>query len=463
MCPVADLPFEKHLTANNYFNDNGEFEPALFSMDLQKILHIVTIKDNRDIYIYNDKEGYYESNGEETLRALTKKVLRLKYRELHAKATIDDITASTHIEREDFHHPPHLIPVENGLINLQTPEPHQLLPHDSKYYVTGVLPVEYNPNAKCPKFDKFLEQILPQTSDRIKIQEGFGNCLTTSTDYMIIYMLVGEGSNGKSTLLNVLFALLGKVNVSSVSLFDLAYGQWYTADLFGKLANIYADIESHELKSTGNIKILTGDDTAKGERKYQRHFNFKNNAKPWFSANKIPYSHDDSNAFYRRFRIIRFTQEFREGEADPQMIRKITTKAELSGILNWALEGLHRLVKQKTFSFLESVEERRRMWQIESNSLQAFINDCIDCVIGRYITKEKLYQAYTEYCVKRNLQIMTKDKVGKILQTLLPNVGEIYKLVGNKQEKSWSGICLKEEVSEQKVLDTVGENAEITL
>ena len=164
---VTDLLFKGQF-AGKYFNKEGRFQPALLSIDIQKMFRIVTMKDNREIWIYNPEKGHYEPNGAETLRAIIKKILGTEYREQHAKATIDDITASTYLERKDFHHAEHLIPVKNGLIDLLTPEPYQLLEHDPKYYVTGVLPVDYDPNAKCPVFLKFLEEILPEATDRIK-------------------------------------------------------------------------------------------------------------------------------------------------------------------------------------------------------------------------------------------------------------------------------------------------------
>jgi len=440
-----DLLFKGQF-ANNYFTEEGKFQPALLSIDIRNIRHIVTMKDNREIYIYNEK-GFYESNGEETLRAIIKAILRTMYREKHAQAVINDITASTQIDRKDFHHPPNLIAVKNGLIDLSTPEPYQLLKHGPKYYVTSLLPVEYKPNAKCPNFDKFLSEILPSVNNRIKIQEGFGNCLTNTRDYMIIYMLYGEGYNGKSTLLNVLIKILGERNVSNVSLYDLAYGTWYTADLFGKLANVYADIGLKELKLTGTIKILTGNDVAKGERKYQKHFNFKNSAKPFFSTNTIPYVYDNTDAFHRRWRTIKFTQKFPLGapQTDPQMLSKLTTPEELSGILNWILEGLKRLLKNKTFSLLKPVEERREEWHILSNPLSAFIHDCVKFGVDEYVTKEEFYQAYRKYCIERSLPIMTKKKVGRRLPTIISSVSEIYKKIGDKQVRSWSGISLKQE------------------
>ena len=75
------------------------------------------------------------------------------------------------------------------------------------------MPVDYNPNAKCPQFLKFLAEILPEMIDRLQMQEGFGNCLPPSHEYMIIFFLYGEGHNGKSTLLGVLTALLGNANL----------------------------------------------------------------------------------------------------------------------------------------------------------------------------------------------------------------------------------------------------------
>jgi len=448
---VTDVLFKGHF-AGGYFNKEGKFQPALLSIDIQKMLHIVTMKDNREIWIYDPEKGCYKANGAERLRVITKKILGTEYREKHAIATIDDITASTQIEREEFHHPSHLIPVQNGLIDLLTPEPYQLLEHDPIYYVTGVLPVDYDPNAECSVFNEFLEEILPEMTDRIKIQEGFGNSLNNSREYMIIYMLYGEGYNGKSTLMNVLNALLGNENVSNISLFNLAYGTWYTADLFGKLANIYADIGIKELKLTGSIKILTGDDVAKGERKYQKPFYFRNNAKPWFSTNVMPFVYDNSDAFHRRWRIIKFYKTFPLGapQTEPGMIKKLTTKNELSGILNWALEGLKRLHKQKTFSLLKTVEERREEWQILSDPLSAFVHDKIGFAMEGYVTKEEFYQEYRKYCATRRLAVMSKDKVGKRLPTIIPNVGEIYKAVGDKQIRSWSGIYLKEDNEKTK-------------
>lgn len=443
---VEELLFRGQFARGYFSGEEGreKFEPARLSSDLQKIRHVVTLKDNDEIYIYNPEKGYYEPNGAKTLREMVKKVLGMLYKEKHSKATIDDITASTYIEREDFTLPEHLIPVKNGLLDVGF-NPPKLLPHSPDYFITGVLPVDYNPAAKCPKFLEFLEQILREMIDRMKIQEGFGNSLTPSHEYMIIFFLYGEGYNGKTTLLNVLRALLGEKNCSKASISQLAYGRWYVAELYRKLANICGDIGLKELKQTGIIKILTGEDSVFGERKYQSPFPFTNYAKPWFSGNMVPYVYDDTDAFYRRWIIVIFRQKFPRGapQTDPQMIKKLTTPEELSGILNWALEGYYRLRKQKTFTNMKTVEERRKQWKELSDPLSVFLANCV--VPGDFVTKEEFYLSYREYCVKHGLRVISKSLVGRKMKEMGYGEGSMRKEPQGKQHRSWIGIEVKSE------------------
>jgi phage/plasmid-associated DNA primase len=138
-------------------------------MDLRSIFRIVTLKDNpKEIYIYNSETGLYESEGYETLRAKIAYVLGNSYSENHARATIYDITAHTHVKREDFTAPIQFIPVENGVLDISK-NPVELLDYSGKFYFTKKLPVTYNPKAKCPKFLKFLKEILPEEKFRLQI------------------------------------------------------------------------------------------------------------------------------------------------------------------------------------------------------------------------------------------------------------------------------------------------------
>lgn len=435
------------------------FLPADLSKKIQQLYKIVTLKDNDEIYIYDNTKGIYEPNGAKTLREIVKQALDKLYLEKHATAVINDITACTYIEREDFKLPTHLIPVKNGLLDISK-NPPDLLKHSSDYFITGVLPVKYNSKAECPRFLKFLEEVLPQMIPRLQLQEGVGNCLTPETNYMIIFFLFGGGHNGKTTFLKTIKTLLGSENVSRASLYDLAYGRWYTAELYRKFANIYADIGLKELKHTGKIKVLTGEDSVFGEKKFKSPFPFTNTAKPWFSGNMVPYVYDNSNAFFRRWNIVTFKEEFIKGspKTDPDLIKKLTTPEELSGILNWSIEGYYRLRQQKNFTGLKSIEDRRIQWKELSDPLSAFI--AIGVVSGDFITKKYFILSYKEYCKKNGVVARSKSFVGRRMKELGYEEGRMRKVEGGKQDYSWIGITVKneylveaEEVKRQEGLD----------
>jgi putative DNA primase/helicase len=119
-------------------------------------------------------------------------------------------------------------------------------------------------------------------------------------------LLVGDGSNGKSTLINLIKAFTGHENVSAVSLQELENNRFSKADLYNKLVNLYADLLDGALKTVGTFKMLTGSDPIKGERKFQNSFLFKNFAKLIFLANKVPKVFEDRDAFFRRWTILTF-------------------------------------------------------------------------------------------------------------------------------------------------------------
>src|SRR5208337_5133071 len=99
---------------------------------------------------------------------------------------------------------------------------------------------------------------------------------------------IGDGSNGKSTLINLIKALIGLKNVSSRGLQELEMNRFAKADLYGKLANLYADLPDTALRSVGIFKMLTGGDPITAERKFQNPFKFISGAKLIFSCNKVP-------------------------------------------------------------------------------------------------------------------------------------------------------------------------------
>jgi P4 family phage/plasmid primase-like protien len=237
---------------------------------------------------------------------------------------------------------------------------------DEKYLFLTKLPIDYKPNKECPEFDAFLERILPDENDRLTVFEWFGYCLFNTYDIQKVWLLLGKGANGKSTLLKVLEVFLGDDNTSCEDIFNLSDNRFATAQLFNKKANIVYEMESQYLERTSILKSLTGGDTIRGEKKNQNPFSFTNYAKIILSMNQaFQIKAEALNfAFARRFNVMKFKVRIPENERADQdkLVRKLTTKDEISGIFNKAIQGLLRLYGTKKFSNAQPESELLAEW-----------------------------------------------------------------------------------------------------
>jgi putative DNA primase/helicase len=211
-------------------------------------------------------------------------------------------------------------------------------------------------------------------------------------------MAVGDGANGKSTYLSVLKALLGAENVSGRPIQDFGQDRFAAADLFGKLANICADLPPNELKYTGNFKMLTGGDIIKAEYKFKRPFYFVSYAKLIFSANQIPDTEDESDAYYRRWVIPVFPNKFEGDNAVQNILQKLTTPSELSGFLNEAIGALKGLLLRGNFCTSKTTEDTREDYKRKASPVYAFVTDMLEPDPDAIIVKKDLYNAFCAYC-----------------------------------------------------------------
>lgn len=425
-------------TKDDNINPN-KFYPAILSKDVQRAFKIITMRDNLDIYVYDKDKGIYKPYGRQLLCEIIKKVLGPFYKQNFAIDTINDITASTGENREELEPELHLIPLKNGLLNILSDKP-TLAQHSPAMFFTGTLPVNYNPNAKFPKILKFLGEIIPNELERQRLQEHIGYLLYRKNIFQIAVLLIGPEDSGKSRLLEVLRRLLGKENVSSVELQDLGNDRFSAAELYKKFANVCADISKTTLRRSGKFKMLTGGDLIDAQKKYRNRFRFVNYAKLWFSANEIPETKDRTSAFFKRWDFFEFPNQFKGIRCNPNIIEEIVTPEELSRFLNWALEGLRRLLKNKKFSDLKTIEQRKEIWLLGSSSLYKYVRACIkeDPIFNE--TKEDFMEDYTKYCGRHGLSVLDKNVVSKELPRLIPSVRSFRPKIGKKQVKSWKGI-----------------------
>ena len=289
---------------------------------------------------------------------------------------------------------------KNGVLDLKTGQLSEFAPDG--HHMSAV-PVVFDPDAKCPMFLKFLDQVLSNQTDKDAIIEMFGYCLQKNYTYEIAVLLVGEGANGKSVLLEVLRRFLGPENVTSVTPQNLTKSRFASSYLCHKLANIQPDIPARPIEDAGTLKTLTGSDLTHAEVKYGGHSDFLNHAKLIFAGNAVPPSWDMSKAYCRRWRIIDFLNTF--SPQDPNyvprdiLLARLTSSEELSGILNLALKGLLRLSQQHQLSGTPSMKDQQLDYMKRSDPARYFLEAYIyQDTEGPPIPKAVLYDLYIKMC-----------------------------------------------------------------
>ncbi len=302
---------------------------------------------------------------------------------------------------------PYIINLKNGLYNVLEDT---LIPHTPDYYSTVQLSVSYNPDAKCPRFLQYLDEVIDK--DQIPlIQEMMGYFLVPVTRAQKCFVIVGEGGAGKSQLLLVLNdILLGKENVSNVS-WQALNERFKTAELFGKLANIFADLPTKNIDDNGIFKALVGEDYLTVEKKNKNPFSFQSTARLLFSCNNIPKNYGDrSEGFYRRLIIVRFDHAVPEDKKDPELLDKLRLEAD--GIFLFALEGLKRLMRNRyRFSETDANREELQQYREDSDSVLSFVKDC--CETGdedHCAGSTELFNAYKNYCEESGMKPYSQKK-----------------------------------------------------
>lgn len=387
-----------------------KFVSAYVAKELMEENHFLTERKKGLIFRYNSKNGIYESDGEDYIMTQTAKKLGKHY-SIKREAEIEGfIRASTLKEIPETNK--YLLAVKNGVLDVRTLE---LTSFSHEYYIFNALPVVYDPNAECPRFNKFLPEVAPPEKDRLLLQEHGGYCLLKDNRFQKALMLTGKKQNGKGTFLRTLRAMLGgKPNVSALPLQILSDSNYrfYASHLYGKMANICDDLPARKLKETDMFKKIVAGDTTTGEFKFRPPFDFEPYAKLLYSANQLPELPKDVEAFLVRWNMVEFPNSFLPGDPkrDPQLIEKLTTPEELSGVLNWCLEGLQRLLEQNGFTVGDTLEEQEDRWIVEGDSVKAFYERCTEEQIGGHIEKTEAYNAYITFCKKHKVTPLVRRR-----------------------------------------------------
>lgn len=367
-----------------------------------------------EIYIYDN--GIYLPIGRDTIKIDVEKILIDKCKTHDVNEIINKVARMTSLDRGILGNADkNLICLENGVLDIRDMI---LKEHSPNYNFLSKIPTKYYTNADCPLIKKFFSEVLYE-EDIPVMQEWLGYLLYRSYFEKKAMICVGDPDTGKTTLLNLITKFIGIENKSGVSLQKLTSDRFSGAFLYRKHLNAYDDLSSKDIDDHGAFKIATGGGYIQAEFKFGDQFEFINFAKLLYATNKIPPTQEtDDDAYFKRWIVIRFDNAFDSEVVDKFIIEKITTEQELSGLLNYAIEGLKRLLKNNHFSYKKSIGEIKSLMQRSSNPLVAFIQDCIFQKDDAWISKEDMYEQYTKYVNKENLPRMTKEKFGRNIKKL---------------------------------------------
>lgn len=411
--------------------------------DLVQKFHVKTLgsKRLREIFIYCN--GVYLS-GENLLRSEIQAELE-DLASTHVKnEIIEKIKDLTPTDRKAFEVDPRYLNLNNGILDVFTGE---LLPHSPDYLFMHQLPCSFDSSADCPRIKQFLSEIL-QEEDMPVIQEWFGYSLYRRYYIKKAVILVGERDTGKSTLLKLFDRLLGKENISGVSLQRLAQDKFSIAHLYNKHINIFDDLSYKDVNDNGAFKIATGGGIVTGEFKFGDQFQFENYSKLTFSCNKIPDVKDaEDEAYFGRWIVIQFNKTVTR--PDKFLMDKMSTAEEISGLLNFALEGLKRLLEKQEFSYQKSPDEIKAEMMRSGSVVANFVYDCLEQADGEWISKDKMYEAFAIYAQGNKLPLITNIEFGRKLPKFATYVvdskGTVIDpiTIKRKQDTGWRNVRLR--------------------
>lgn len=266
-------------------------------------------------------------------------------------------------------------------------------------FITYQLPFAYDPTAEAPLFTQYLNTVLPDTQRQKVLAEFMGYVFVHPGTLKLekALLLYGTGANGKSVFFEVINALLGAENVCSYSLQSLTDTTgYYRAKLANKLVNYASEINGNLEASI--FKQLASGEPVEARQPYGQAFNLVHYAKLIFNCNELPRDVEHTNAYFRRFLIIPFDVTIPEAEQDKELSKKIIAN-ELSGVFNWILEGLHRLLLQKRFSDCDAARQQVEQYKKQSDSVLMFLEDeeYQISIIGSKPLKD-LFSEYRIYC-----------------------------------------------------------------
>ena len=397
--------------------------------------------------LYAYVEGVYRPGGPQLISRQVKTILE-KNADTKRWSThlAGEVAAYVAVDAPDlWERPPlNVLNLKNGLLDVMTG---MLSPSSPDHLSAVQLPIAFDPAATCAEWDAFISDVFPEDCQALAY-ETVAWLLCPDTSIQKAFLLRGDGENGKSTFLSGVTAALGVENVAGLSLQKLETDRFSVARLRNKLANICPDLPSDHLSSTSVFKALVGGDRVLGEYKYGESFEFLPFARLLFSANHFPQSKDSSYAFFRRWEVISFDRTITKEQrrAKPNLLARLTSAEELSGLLNRCLAVLPTLRSRGSFLQTETTTAARVEFQEYTDPLAIWIDRHTVLEPSGIVTKKDLLVKYSAESEDAGRPIVPARTFYAAVKRLRPTIQETMRRVNGNPRDVFIGLSLKETV-----------------
>jgi len=403
--PEPDINAEYHDFFDRGVNDRMSFKPRLLAERIMEKFQLLFCPDTGLLYRWNGR--YWDEFFEDHLKKVGLKMLGNESKQAMVQDSVFQVRSLSTIPHgralnDDLDY----ICVKNGMLNINTGI---LEDHAQDFFASYELGVTYNPRSKdkCARFIDFLHETVKTPEVIAQVQEFFGYCFLRKNPFAKCLLLLGPGSDGKSTLIGVLREMIGPENCASVSFAEME-DQFLRSSLYQKTVNISTEVGSKAIESP-YFKAITSGDPVNAAFKHKNTFTFIPYCKQIFAANKMPRVLDNSDGFFRRILPVKFKTQFLEGgkNTDPFLLEKLLE--EKSEIFHWALAGLNRLLKNKQFTRCEETNELLMEYKRLNNPVICFCQDVCEISANDRASKQDLFSSYEAYCRKGGYRSYSRE------------------------------------------------------
>lgn len=385
-----------------FFSDRGAFMHDRFGNYMLTNSNIMIIDNQVCIYT---KDNIYSNNPNEFERVMLEKIPSLK--ENQRKEVYKYIMLK--VSKKGEYSPAKYLGLKDTILDIETMEEY---PYSPRFTINNKIDVAYNPDAYSEVMDKTLDKVACGDKEiRALIEEMIGYTIYRQNSMQVAFILTGEGSNGKSTILNVIKKLVGKQNYTSLDLRELE-DTFKPSELYGKLANIGDDISAKYLDNSSVFKKVVTGESFVVQKKYAQPFELESYATQIFCANELPNVQDKSDGFSRRLLIVPFRARFtkKDPDYDPFIEDKLLNDESLEYLLKIAIDGLRRVVFNKEFTTSHKGEQEKLEYLMDNNNVLEWL-DSNPKLLNESVAD--VYLMYRIWCADNGTKPVKKLNLGK--------------------------------------------------